>query len=132
MIKQVAVLPWKRGASLEVLLIRKVPGGDWGVPKGGIAEHGNDYREAARQECLEEAGAEGRLGRSFVGEFTYRRAAQRYHVRVLCMEVSALRDSYDELGRRERSWFPVNEAVEKLGREALRELVAELPRFVQA
>ena len=129
-VQQVAVIPFQKNPSLHVLLIRKLPDGSWGVPKGGIADHGNDFREAARLECLEEAGADGRLGPDFVGEFSYRRADQEYHVRVLLMEVTGLRDRYRELGHRERRWFPINEAASVLGREPLRWLVVELPRWV--
>jgi 8-oxo-dGTP pyrophosphatase MutT (NUDIX family) len=129
-VQQVAVIPFQRSPVLNVLLIRKLPNGSWGVPKGGIADHGNDIREAARLECLEEAGADGRLGADFVGEFSYRRADKEYHVRVLLMEVTGLRDQYLELGYRERRWFSINEAASVLGREPLRWLVVELPRWV--
>ena len=101
-VQQVAVIPFQRSPALHVLLIRKLPNGSWGVPKGGIADHGNDIREAARLECLEKAGADGRLGPDFVGEFSYRRVDKEYHVRVLLMEVTGLRDQYLELGYRER------------------------------
>lgn len=129
-VQQVAVIPFQKNPSLHVLLIRKLPDGSWGVPKGGIADHGNDFHEAARLECLEEAGADGRLGPDFVGEFSYRRADKEYHVHVLLMEVTGLRDQYLELGYRERRWFSINEAASVLGREPLRWLVVELPRWV--
>jgi len=129
-IEQVAVIPFQKNPALQVLLIRKLPDGSWGVPKGGIVDHGNDFREAARLECLEEAGADGRLGPDFVGEFSYWRADQEYHVRVLLMEVTGLRDRYRERGYRERRWVSINEAVRILGREPLRWLVRELPRWV--
>ena len=129
-VQQVAVIPFQRSPALHVLLIRKLPDGRWGVPKGGIADHGNDFLEAARLECLEEAGADGRLGPDFVGEFSYRRADTEYHVRVLLMEVTGLRDRYRERGFRERRWFSIHEAAHVLGREPLRWLVVELPRWV--
>lgn len=129
-VQQVAVIPFQRSPTLHVLLIRKLPDGSWGVPKGGIADHGNDFREAARLECLEEAGADGLLGPDFVGEFSYWRADKEYHVRVLLMEVTGLRDQYLELGYRERRWFSIHEAANVLGREPLRWLVIELPRWV--
>jgi len=129
-VQQVAVIPFQKNPALQVLLIRKLPDGSWGVPKGGIADHGNDFREAARLECLEEAGADGRLGPDFVGDFSYWRADQEYHVRVLLMEVTGLRDRYRERGYRERRWVSISEAVRILGREPLRRLVGELPRWV--
>src|SRR5258708_30764223 len=95
-VQQVAVIPFQKSPALHVLLIRKLPAGSWGVPKGGIADHGNDFREAARMECLEEAGADGRLSPDFVGEFDYWRADTEYHVRVLLMEVTRLRDRNPE------------------------------------
>ena len=129
-VQQVAVIPFQRSPTLNVLWIRKLSEGSWGVPKGGIADHGNDFREAARLECLEEAGADGRLGTDFVGEFRYRRADQEYHVRVLLMGVTGLRYQYREMGYRERKWFPIHEAASVLRREPLRWLVVELPRWL--
>jgi len=72
-VQQVAVIPFQKNPALQVLLIRNSRTAA-GCPKGGIADHGNDLREAARLECLEEAGADGRLGLDFVGEFSYWRA----------------------------------------------------------
>jgi hypothetical protein len=129
-VDQVAVIPWQRTPALRVLLIRWIPGGDWGVPKGGIADHGNDYREAARRECMEEAGVVGTLGGDFIGEFSYRRGDREHRVRVLLMEVTELRDRYLERQQRERKWFSVEEAAGVLGREPLRWLVGEVPRWV--
>jgi len=46
------------------------------------------------------------------------------------MEVTGLRDRYRERGHRERRWFSIDEAVGIVGREPLRWLVGELPRWV--
>ena len=129
-VHQVAVIPWRNSATLQVLLIRKRPNGGWGIPKGGIEDHGNDYREAARLECLEEAGAEGKLGLNFVGEFFYERADKEFQVKVILMKVTGLRDRYRELGLRERKWFSIDDAMKNLEREPVRWLVSELSRWI--
>jgi 8-oxo-dGTP pyrophosphatase MutT (NUDIX family) len=129
-VEQVAVIPWQAVPALRVLLIRWIPDGPWGVPKGGIADQGNDHREAARRECLEEAGAIGQLG-DFVGEFDYLRSGRKHHVRVLTMKVTELRERYRERGVRERAWFAVSEAAAVLEREPLRWLVSDLPRWTR-
>jgi 8-oxo-dGTP pyrophosphatase MutT (NUDIX family) len=129
-VPQVAVIPFQREPMVRVLLIRKLPSGDWGVPKGAIADHEHDHRQAARLECLEEAGADGLLWPEFVGEFAYRRGDREYRVSVLLMEVTGLRERYREMGHRERQWFSIDEAVNVLGRVPLRWLVSELPRWI--
>src|SRR5262245_62369822 len=115
-VAQVGVIAWKKSPELQVLLIRRIPDGDWGIPKGGIDDHGNDYYEAARRECVEEAGAIGEVGKDFVGEYDYRRGSRDYRVRVLLMEVSEMRSRYEEQGYREREGVSVEEVVEVLAR----------------
>jgi 8-oxo-dGTP pyrophosphatase MutT (NUDIX family) len=129
-VQQVAVIPYQKSPALQVLLIRKLPDGEWGIPKGGILDHGNDYHEAGRMECLEEAGADGSLGSAFVGEFSYQRADKHFDVRVFLMEVTGLRDRYREIKQRERKWFLIEEAIDMLGREPLRWIVRELSQWV--
>ena len=129
-VEQVGVIAWRKAPDLQVLLIRRIPDGPWGIPKGGIEDHGNDHHEAARRECIEEAGAIGEVGEDFVGEYGYRRSSRDYRVRVLLMEVTKLRPRYEEQGFREREWFSVGEALEALETQALRSLVGDLPRHV--
>lgn len=129
-VEQVGVIAWRKAPKLQILLIRRMPDGPWGIPKGGIEDHGNDHHEAARRECAEEAGAIGEVSEKFVGEYDYRRGSRDYRVRVLLMEVTKLRAQYEEQDFREREWFSVEEAVEALERDALRSLVRELPRHV--
>jgi len=129
-VEQVGVIAWRKAPELQILLIRRMPDGPWGIPKGGIEDHGNDYREAARGECVEEAGAIGEVSDEFVGEYDYRRGSRDYRVRVLLMQVTELRPRYEEQDFREREWFSVEEAAEVLERDALRGLVRELPRHV--
>jgi hypothetical protein len=127
-VEQVGVIAWKKSPDLRVLLIRRIPDGPWGIPKGGIEDHGNDHHEAARQECIEEAGAVGEVGTTFVGEYDYRRGSRDYRVRVLLMQVTELQPEYLEDHFRERRWFPVEDAAGALHNDTLRELVRELPQ----
>jgi 8-oxo-dGTP pyrophosphatase MutT (NUDIX family) len=129
-IEQVGVIAWRKAPDLQVLLIRRIPDGSWGIPKGGIDDHGNDHHEAARRECIEEAGAVGEVSEAFVGEYDYRRGAREYRVRVLLMRVTELRPRYPEQSVRVREWFSVDEAVEALENRTLRSLVRDLPRHV--
>ena len=131
-VEQVGVIAWRKAPELQVLLIRRIPDGPWGIPKGGIEDHGNDHQEAVRRESMEEAGAIGEVHKEFVGEYDYRRGSRDYRVRVLLMEVTELRSRYEEQGYREREWFSVEEAVEALERDALRALVRNLPRRVES
>ncbi|MFM8931539.1 MAG: NUDIX hydrolase [Gemmataceae bacterium] len=128
--KQVAVIPWRDRGGLHVLLIRKRKGGRWGIPKGHIHDKSFDYHKAAVEECHEEAGIEGRISRRFLGEFTYRRNGDRHHVRVLTLRVKRLLVEYPEMEIRERAWFTLGDAIERVGRKSVRALLTELPIWV--
>jgi len=128
--KQVAVIPWRDRGGLHVLLIRKRKGGRWGIPKGHIHDKSFDYHKAAVEECHEEAGIEGRISRRFLGEFTYRRNGDRHHVRVLTLRVKRLLVEYLEMEIRERAWFTLGDAIERVGRKSVRALLTELPIWV--
>lgn len=128
--KQVAVIPWRDRGGLHVLLIRKRKGGRWGIPKGHIHDKSFDYHKAAVEECHEEAGIEGRISRRFLGEFTYRRNGGRHHVRVLTLRVKRVLVDYPEMAIRERAWFTLGDAIERVGRKSVRVILADLPMWI--
>lgn len=95
----------------EVLLISssRHPG-RWVVPSGGV-EPGEEPKEAAVREVVEEAGVRGKLGR-FLGEFQNDVNQSRTAVYVLIV-TEELERWQEDVGRI-RSWFSVDEAKIKL------------------
>lgn len=91
----------------EVLLISssRHPG-RWVVPSGGV-EPGEEPKEAAVREVVEEAGVRGKLGR-FLGEFQNDANQSRTAVYVLIV-TEELERWQEDVGRI-RSWFSVDEA----------------------
>ena len=76
--RQVAALPWRRGADggVEILLVTSRETRRWVTPKGGRMP-GKTDAEAAAQEALEEAGVEGRVADEPVGSFRYLKVLKR-------------------------------------------------------
>lgn len=69
---QFAVLPWRRAAKLEIMLVSSRETGRWVLPKGwpikGIKPH-----ETAAQEALEEAGILGKVAKTPLGDYCSRK-----------------------------------------------------------
>src|SRR5690606_39497737 len=75
--RQVAALPWRRGANgLEILLITSRETRRWVTPKGGRMA-GRTDAEAAAQEALEQAGVTGRIVEAPYGTFRYLKILKR-------------------------------------------------------
>ena len=89
-----------------MLLIRRRPRGDWGIPKGMI-DPGHTAPEAAAIEAFEEAGIEGELLPKTLGAFEYPKFGRTCHVDVFGLRVTRVHDHYDEERLRERRWFPL-------------------------
>lgn len=127
--RQVAALPWRRGAEgLEILLITSRETRRWVTPKGGRMKNRTDP-EAAAQEALEEAGVEGIVDERPVGQFRYlkklkRRAARWLLVEVYGLRVTAEHDDWKERAERERAWLPREEAARRVDEPELKALIA--------
>ena len=127
-IAQAAAIPYRmdrKTGGAEVLMIRRLDGGKWGIPKG-LVDPGLSHPEAAEMEALQEAGVEGPLSERALGNFTYDKAHGTCLVRVYSMKVSKVREHWDEERVRERRWFPIHEAADVCGREAVARLIRRL------
>ena len=126
--RQVAALPWRRGADgLEVLLITSRETRRWVTPKGGRMKNRTDP-EAAAQEALEEAGVEGIVDETPLGQFRYlktlkRRAARWLTVDVYGLQVTAELDDWRERAERERVWLTREEAARRVDEPELKALI---------
>ncbi len=89
-----------------------------------------DYN-AAKIEAFEEAGAEGRIGTTAIGEFEYIKrlkdgTCKSCRVAVYPLNVSALAFNWPEQNERERRWFSVEDAAQMVREQQLREIILAL------
>lgn len=126
--RQVAALPWRRGADgLEILLVTSRETRRWVTPKGGRMP-GKTDPEAAAIEAMEEAGAEGPVGDEPLGTFRYlkvlrRRAPRWCVVSVYALEVTTVHSEWKEQGERDRVWMSVEQAAACVGEPDLAEII---------
>jgi phosphohistidine phosphatase len=127
-VAQAAAIPVRKDAKtgrLQVLLLRRRDGRKWGIPKG-LVDPGYSHAQTAAKESLEEAGVEGVVGDTPVGEFTYDKFGGTCLVRVYVLHVTRALDHWDEQSLRERRWFDAREAAAVAGRPAVRELIGQV------
>ncbi len=127
--RQVAALPWRRGANgLEILLVTSRETRRWVTPKGGRMAGRTDAWSAA-QEALEEAGVEGVVSEAPIGTFRYlkvlkRRAPRWCVVAVHALEVRVEHPVWQEQAERQRVWVSRDEAVRRVDEPDLKALIA--------
>ncbi|MGV3548771.1 NUDIX hydrolase [Rhizobium sp.] len=109
-----------QGGRLQVMLIRSLRTGRWGLPKGGI-EFGETSATAAEREAFEEAGVLGSAHGQPIGHYAYRKdhSLNRYQVAVHLLATDRTLDLYPEQGIRERGWFSIAVAVKLVARPEL-------------
>jgi 8-oxo-dGTP pyrophosphatase MutT (NUDIX family) len=120
-VPQAAVIP-VRGERLCLVTSRS--GKRWVVPKG-CQEPGTTAGEIALLEAWEEAGLTGVLERKPLGRYSYRKLHNTYHVTVFLMQVLKSADIWPERGRRQRYWFPPEEAMACITDPGLSDLIGE-------
>jgi 8-oxo-dGTP pyrophosphatase MutT (NUDIX family) len=126
--RQVAALPWRRGAAgIEVLLITSRETRRWVTPKGGRMS-GKTDPEAAAQEALEEAGIEGRIDETALGTFRYlkvlKRGSRWCTVALYPLEVTVEHREWEEGDERVREWMSPEEAARRVDEPDLKALIA--------
>jgi phosphohistidine phosphatase len=123
MIHQASAIPCRRlDGQLEFCLITSASGRRWGFPKG-IIDPGMSTEETALQEAFEEAGLRGRLVGEPLGKYCYKKWNTSLEVVVYLMEVTDVGGTWPEASVRSRVWLPSDEALRRLDRERLRELL---------
>ena len=126
--RQVAALPWRRGAEgIEILLVTSRETRRWVTPKGGRMPGLTDA-EAAAIEALEEAGVEGHVADRPVGVFRYlkvlkRRAPRWCVVALYPLEVVTVHPSWKEQAERERLWMGQEQAAASVTEIELAEII---------
>ncbi|NML93449.1 DUF47 family protein [Novosphingobium sp. TW-4] len=130
--QQIAALPYRTDGSgtdvsVRVLLVTSRGTGRWVVPKGnGIT--GLEGHAAAAVEAEEEAGVRGLVCPVPLGTYRYRKrkgsgASLMVDVDVFPLAVTDELEAWKEASQRERRWFTLAEAAEKVDEPDLRELM---------
>ncbi|PVH28135.1 NUDIX hydrolase [Pararhodobacter oceanensis] len=117
-------------AGREVLLVTSLGGKRWIVPKGWPMKN-RTLAEAAQQEAWEEAGVKGRVEDSSLGTFSYRKLVKG-GIPVTCdcelftLQVDEIAEDWPERKIRNRAWMTINQAIEAVSEEGLREILRAL------
>jgi len=128
---------------VEVMLVNSRRGAGCVFPKGEIDEDDLCARNAAKREAMEEAGVRGELLDVFDyrAQYVSRRVKRKgIHPDGLCdaqcfvMTVTEEMDTWPEMERRQRQWYPLDEAKERCKhtwmQDALCEVEERLPDIV--
>lgn len=126
--KQVAALCW-RGEAPEVLLITSLTTKRWILPKGWPMD-GLTLAQSAAREAFEEAGVEGVIDATPIGNYPYLKerkdgGAMACSVDVFAMEITGQTPDWPERGARELAWLPLDQATAKVTEPGLRQILQE-------
>ena len=123
---QSAVIPYKiNSGELYVLLISSRKKKKWIIPKG-IIEIGMKPEESAVKEAMEEAGVVGIVDDEAIGEYGYDKWGGNCKVKVFPMKVKKELSKWPEDTFRKRKWFPLSEAVNKVDKPEVAEIITNL------
>ncbi|MET3664825.1 NUDIX hydrolase [Caulobacter sp. 1776] len=127
--RQVAALPWRgEGEALRILLVSSRETRRWVIPKGWPMKDKTNFAAAA-QEAYEEAGLDGVIAETAIGEYEYLKklksgAARLVKVDVFPLRVTGEHDTWPEKGQRTLEWMTPVEAALVVQEPALRDLIA--------
>lgn len=131
-IEQSAALPyrWAR-AGLEVMLVTSRTTRRWVLPKGSIGNGLTAY-EAAVLEAYEEAGVDGRIGRSCIGVYGYtkrnEKKQKRCLVKVFPLRVACVLPDWPERRQRRRQWVDFRTAAARVQEVSLKKIMVAFER----
>lgn len=124
---QSGVVPYRRTEDgLEVMIIGSSKKKRWVVPKG-IVTPGLSPQQSAAKEAREEAGIQGTVEGPPLGAFTFKKWGARVTCEVYPMLVTTVFDESEwEERHRGRVWVSPGVAIERLGRDGLKDTVRAL------
>ncbi|MBF0125872.1 MAG: NUDIX hydrolase [Magnetococcales bacterium] len=127
--RQSAVIPVRgRGEALRVLMISSRTGKRWVIPKG-IIEPDLSPAASAAKEALEEAGISGQVLPEPIGSYQYKKWEGTCVAQVFVMLVDTVQDQWLE-SFRQRVWLTLEEALQRVNEEKLREIMRLVPSFL--
>lgn len=119
--KQSGVIPVYKG---KVVLVTARGSKRWIIPKGSI-DWELSAQDSAAKEALEEGGIKGKVLPDEIGTYTYEKMGGRYKVRLYFMEVSKLKDDWDEKHFRKRKLVSPKQAIKKVVPSAVSIIMAK-------
>ena len=124
---QYAALPYRAAENPEFLLITSRETGRWVVPKGWPMK-GKKPHACAAQEALEEAGVQGKIGKSAIGCFSYVKrlpsnALVTCSVDVYPFIVERQLKRWREQSQRSLGWFSAAQAASLVDEDELASLI---------
>lgn len=129
---QAAAIPYRWNAGrLEIAMITQRQRGRWIVPKGHV-ETGETPRQSARREANEEAGLVGKIGLRPCGSYRYLKDREPRLVMVFVLRVTRQLSSWREDEEREREWFAIERAIERIRERGLRRILRALAERLSA
>ena len=133
---QIAAMPWRGAAKIEILLVSSRETRRWVLPKGWPMK-GKSMHEAAACEAMEEAGVEGAIATSSGGFYHYKKrmkdgATERLRVDVFALWVSRELKSWPEKDERTRRWFSIEEAAAAVEEPELQALIRAVAASILA
>jgi 8-oxo-dGTP pyrophosphatase MutT (NUDIX family) len=123
--RQSGVLPYKiEKGTVYFLLITTTSQKEWIIPKGRL-EKGMSPAESALKEAEEEAGIQGTISGEAIGSYSFqkKKTGQTWVVDVFPMKVGKEMKRWPEKGRRKRIWCSIEEAVQRITNDELKELI---------
>ena len=130
--EQIAALPlrWDKQGRVSVLMVTSRDTGRWVMPKGWAMDGKKPWR-AAEIEALEEAGAEGHVGATPIGQYSYDKRLDDgttlpCRVAVYPMMVERLKRRWKERRERRRRWFAPKDAARRVDEPELADLLRGL------
>ena len=127
--RQSGVIPFrKRKGKLELLMVTSTNRKRWIIPKG-VKELHLSSRESAAKEAWEEAGIKGKVSRTAIGTYRYRKWGGICTVKVFVMEVREVFKYWEE-NFRDREWFSHREALRRAEGKGLQQIMRQLPEYL--
>jgi 8-oxo-dGTP pyrophosphatase MutT (NUDIX family) len=106
----------------------------WVVPKGGI-KPGRGPHQSAADEAVEEAGVTGRISRTCIGVYGYRKTNHKYGaycmVRVYPMKLTAQLSEWPERKQRRREWVAFDVAAARVRERDLKKIIQSFYRSLK-
>lgn len=130
--RQYAALPWRKGETLEIMLVSSRETRRWVIPKGWPMK-GRKPHTTAAVEALEEAGLLGKIDKTKLGSYHYHKRLKNggtilCRVDVFPLRVVRQRKSWPEKKQRATKWHSPQEAAELVHEPELAELIGEFAR----
>lgn len=121
---------WSK-AGPQVMLVTSKATRRWILPKGGI-KLGRKPDESAAEEAYEEAGIIGRISRTCIGLYAYRKSGHRLGahctVRVYPMKVTSQLPDWPERKERRREWVAFDIAAARVREKDLKKIIRSFYR----